>query len=101
MLTTKDIDDLQNFCCKHKMDFVAASFVQSAEDVQFIRRILDEAGGTHVKIISKIENQAGLINFDDILKYTDGVMVARGLWPRFHSHLSRQAHHKNLLQCAW
>ena len=78
VLTTKDIDDLQNFCCKHKMDFVAASFVQSAEDVQFIRRILDEAGGQDVKIISKIENQAGLTNFDEILKYTDGVMVARG-----------------------
>jgi len=78
VLTPKDIDDLQNFGCKHQMDFVAASFVQSAEDVQFIRRILDEAGGKNIKIISKIENQAGLTNFDDILKYTDGVMVARG-----------------------
>jgi pyruvate kinase len=78
VLTPKDIDDLQNFCCKYQMDFVAASFVQSAEDVQFIRRVLDEAGGKSVKIISKIENQAGLNNFDEILKYTDGVMVARG-----------------------
>ena len=78
VLTTKDIDDLQNFCCRYKMDFVAASFVQSADDVLFIRRILDEAGGQDVKIISKIENQAGLTNFDEILKYTDGVMVARG-----------------------
>jgi len=78
VLTPKDIDDLQNFGCKHQMDFVAASFVQSAEDVQFIRRILDEAGGKNIKIISKIENQAGLTNFDDILKFTDGVMVARG-----------------------
>jgi pyruvate kinase len=78
VLTEKDIDDLQNFCCKNEMDFVAASFVQSGEDVLFIRRILDEAGGTKVKIISKIENEAGLQNFDEILKYTDGVMVARG-----------------------
>jgi pyruvate kinase len=78
VLTEKDIDDLQNFCCKNKMDYVAASFVQSAEDVQFIRRILNEAGGYQVKIISKIENEAGLQNFDEILKYTDGVMVARG-----------------------
>jgi pyruvate kinase len=78
VLTAKDIDDLQNFCCLHEMDFVAASFVQSAEDVKFIRGILDDAGGKNVKIISKIENQAGLQNFDEILKYTDGVMVARG-----------------------
>eukprot|EP00294_Goniomonas_avonlea_P005538 CAMPEP_0114562686 /NCGR_PEP_ID=MMETSP0114-20121206/12670_1 /TAXON_ID=31324 /ORGANISM="Goniomonas sp, Strain m" /LENGTH=780 /DNA_ID=CAMNT_0001748405 /DNA_START=69 /DNA_END=2407 /DNA_ORIENTATION=+ len=78
VLTEKDIDDLQNFACKHKMDYVAASFVQSGDDVQLIRRILDEAGGQHIKIISKIENQAGLTNFDEILRYTDGVMVARG-----------------------
>jgi pyruvate kinase len=78
VLTSKDIDDLQNFCCKHEMDFVAASFVQSAEDVKFIRSVLDDAGGKNVKIISKIENQAGLANFDEILKFTDGVMVARG-----------------------
>jgi pyruvate kinase len=78
VLTAKDIDDLQNFCCAHDMDYVAASFVQSAEDVKFIRAILDEAGGKNIKIISKIENQAGLTNFDEILKYTDGVMVARG-----------------------
>jgi pyruvate kinase len=78
VLMAKDIDDLQNFCCKHGMDFVAASFVQSKADVDFIRRILDEAGGQHVKIISKIENQAGLVHFDEILEATDGVMVARG-----------------------
>ncbi|GFH12675.1 pyruvate kinase [Haematococcus lacustris] len=60
------------------MDFVAASFVQSKADVQFIRRILDEAGGQHIKIISKIENYEGLANFDEILEVTDGIMVARG-----------------------
>ena len=56
VLTEKDIDDLQNFGVKNKMDFVAASFVQSKADVLFIRKVLDEAGGQHVKIISKIEN---------------------------------------------
>ena len=60
----QDIDDLQNFACKHKVDFVAASFVQSKDDVLFIRKTLDEAGGHDVKIISKIENMAGLENFD-------------------------------------
>ena len=78
VLTEKDINDVQNFCCKNKMDFIAASFVQTGEDVQLIRSILDEAGGQNVKIICKIENEAGMENFDDILKYTDGVMVARG-----------------------
>ena len=39
VLTDKDINDLQNFCCKNKMDFVAASFVQSKEDVLFIRKV--------------------------------------------------------------
>jgi pyruvate kinase len=78
VLTEKDIDDLQNFGCKKGVDFVAASFVQSREDVEFIRRTLDEGGGTHIKIISKIENQEGLKNFDAILEVTDGVMVARG-----------------------
>jgi hypothetical protein len=46
--------------------------------VRFIRRVLDEGGGHHIKIISKIENSEGLTNFDEILKETDGVMVARG-----------------------
>lgn len=78
VLTEKDINDLQNFACKHSMDFVAASFVQTKADVQLIRKVLDEAGGQHVKIISKIENAEGLKNFDEILELVDGVMVARG-----------------------
>ena len=78
VLTAKDIDDLQNFGCRLGVDFIAASFVQSADDVRFIRRILDEAGGQSIRIICKIENQAGLDNYDKILEETDGVMVARG-----------------------
>ena len=78
VLTDKDIEDLQKFACAHNMDFVAASFVQSAADVQFIRRILDEAGGQKIRIISKIENLEGLNNYDEILRESDGIMVARG-----------------------
>ncbi len=52
--------------------------VQSKADVEFIRRVLDEAGGHRVQIIAKIENSAGLVNFDEILQAADGVMVARG-----------------------
>lgn len=66
VLTEKDINDLKEFACKHKVDYVAASFVQSAADVCFIRSVLDEAGGFDIKIISKIENQEGLNNFKEV-----------------------------------
>ena len=77
VLQAKDIDDLQNWAVPHKVDFIAASFVQSAEDVHFIRKVLGPEGAA-IKIISKIENQEGLDNFDEILEATDGIMVARG-----------------------
>eukprot|EP00931_Biecheleriopsis_adriatica_P064409 TRINITY_DN391_c0_g1_i2.p1 TRINITY_DN391_c0_g1~~TRINITY_DN391_c0_g1_i2.p1 ORF type:complete len:502 (-),score=165.15 TRINITY_DN391_c0_g1_i2:416-1702(-) len=77
VLQEKDIDDLVNFGVPQKVDFVAASFVQSAADVKMIRETLGEAG-KDIKIISKIENQAGIENFDEILAETDWVMVARG-----------------------
>merc|ERR1719487_1772575 len=77
VLQPKDIDDLQNFAVPKKVDFIAASFVQSAADIHFIRGILGQAG-KDIKIIAKIENQEGLDKFDEILAVTDGVMVARG-----------------------
>ena len=63
VLQPKDVDDIQNFGVPQGVDFIAASFVQSAEDVQVIRDTLGEAGAS-IKIISKIENQEGLENFD-------------------------------------
>merc|ERR1719487_389960 len=77
VLQPKDIDDLQNFGVPHKVDYIAASFVQSADDIHFIRKTLGE-GGKDIKIIAKIENQEGLDKFDEILSVTDGIMVARG-----------------------
>lgn len=77
VLQEKDIKDLLEFGIPQGVDFVAASFVQSAADVKFIRSTLGTKG-RHIKIISKIENQEGLINFNEICKETDGVMVARG-----------------------
>ena len=59
------------------IDFIAHSFVRSADDLKEIQAILDERG-SHLKIISKIENQQGVDNLDDILTYCYGVMVARG-----------------------
>jgi pyruvate kinase len=77
VLQDKDKDDIVNFGIPHKVHFVAASFVQSAADVKLIRDTLGEAG-KGIKIISKIENQEGLINFDEIAEASDGIMVARG-----------------------
>lgn len=76
-LTEKDVDDLTNFGLVHGIDFIAASFVRKASDIDYIRQVLGEKGA-HIKIISKIENQEGLENFDEILQKTDGIMVARG-----------------------
>lgn len=76
-LAEKDINDLK-FGCEQGIDFVAASFIRKAEDVLAVRKVLCENGGENVKIISKIENQEGLNNFNEILEVTDGVMVARG-----------------------
>ena len=59
------------------MDYIAASFVQKAEDVLAIRKVL-EAAGSGMGIISKIENQAGFTHIDEIIEVSDGVMVARG-----------------------
>ena len=60
------------------VDFIAASFVRSKEDVIAIRNLLDYHGGYDIKIISKIENIQGVNNFDEILKHSDGIMIARG-----------------------
>lgn len=59
-------------------DFVAASFVRSARDVEEIRKLLDSHGGEAIQIISKIENKEGVDNIDEILKVSDGIMIARG-----------------------
>jgi len=76
-LKEKDIKDLIDGC-KEDFDYIAASFVRDANDVVEIRKVLDQNGGEKIKIISKIENQEGIDNFQEILKVTDGVMVARG-----------------------
>ena len=73
----KDKNDLVNFAIPQGCNFIAASFVQKADDVREIRSILGPRG-RHIKIISKIENQAGLQNFDEILAESDAIMVARG-----------------------
>ncbi|VFP86496.1 pyruvate kinase PykF [Candidatus Erwinia haradaeae] len=66
------------FGCKQDVDFIAASFIRRCSDVMNIREHLNSHGGEHIQIISKIENQEGLYNFEKILNVSDGIMVARG-----------------------
>ena len=76
-LTEKDVDDIR-FGVENDFDFIAASFVRRAADVEAVRAVLHECGGDDVKIIAKIENQEGVDNLDEILQAADGIMVARG-----------------------
>ena len=76
-ITEKDKSDLI-FGIEQGIDFVAASFIRKAQDVFEIRRILEENGGSSIRIISKIENREGVDNIAEILSASDGIMVARG-----------------------
>lgn len=66
------------FGIEHDIDFIAASFVRCGEDVINMRKFVDYHGGHAIRIISKIENNEGVEDFDSILDLSDGIMVARG-----------------------
>jgi pyruvate kinase len=76
-LTEKDIGDIK-FGIELGVDFIAASFVRRASDVLEIRELLERHDARQIHIISKIENQQGVDNLDEILEVSDGLMVARG-----------------------
>ncbi len=76
-LSKRDEEDII-FGIENDVDFIAASFVRSKEDIISLRKFVDYHGGHDIKIISKIENIEGVENFDEILHYSDGIMVARG-----------------------
>ena len=73
----KDRSDII-FGIEKGIDLIAASFVCRPSDVLTIRKLCADNGGSHVQIFSKIENRMGVNNFDEILKVSDGIMVARG-----------------------
>ena len=75
-LTEKDKKNIL-FAIENNIDFIAHSFVRSADDVKAVQDILD-AHGSDIKIISKIENQEGVDNIDEIIQASYGIMIARG-----------------------
>ncbi len=66
------------FAIKHGFDFIAMSFVRNKENIKELRDLLEANNGSHIQIISKIENQEALDNLEEIVMHSDGVMVARG-----------------------
>lgn len=76
-VTERDVVHI-NFGIQNNVEIIAASFVRKAEDILEIRNILEEANASHVQIISKIENEEGMLNLDAIIEASDGIMVARG-----------------------
>ena len=76
-LSEQDKNDIL-FGLENGIDFVAASFVSTREDVQSIRDLLDQNGGRDVDLIAKIENRSGVDHIEEICEVADGIMVARG-----------------------
>ncbi len=73
----KDVVRELGFAAENDVDYIAASFIQSADDIYKMREILIE-NGVNIPIIAKIENKAGVENLEEIVSAADGIMVARG-----------------------
>lgn len=76
-ISQRDKEDIA-FGVKENVDFIAASFVRSADDVVQLREYMNSCGGKDIGIIAKIENADGVENIDEILHSVEGIMVARG-----------------------
>ncbi|GBG97244.1 pyruvate kinase [Lactococcus termiticola] len=76
-LAERDEADIR-FGLQQGLNFIAISFVRTADDVHAVRRILEETGNSHVQLFPKIENQQGIDNIDSIIEAADGIMIARG-----------------------
>lgn len=77
MMTAQDMEDIR-FGCHHGIDLIAASFVQSAEHVMAIKKLVESEGKGEIAIIAKIENRFGVQHIDSIIQAADGIMIARG-----------------------
>ena len=76
-LKDKDIADLKT-ACEHDYDYVAMSFARNKDDIDQVRKVLDENGGKDIKIITKVENVEGLEHMEEIVENADVQMIARG-----------------------
>lgn len=76
-VTEKDIEDIK-FGCEQDIDFIAASFVRSADNLLTIKKLLSEQRRSDILVVAKIENREGVQNFDSIVQAADGIMIARG-----------------------
>lgn len=76
-MSNRDRSDIA-FACDIDADFIAASFTRRADDVVQIRQELERHNNHKIRIIAKIENAEGVSNIDEIIKVSDGIMVARG-----------------------
>ena len=93
-ITERDRADIL-FGLKEGIDYIAASFIRNGAAVREIRELCRENGGEHVGIFPKIECALGVQNFDEILKASDGIMVARGdlgieIAPELVPHLQKK-----------
>ncbi len=66
------------FGCEQHVNYCSASFVRDKKDIEDIRKIFHEHGGDNIRIISKVENTEAIRNLEEVIKYSDGLMVARG-----------------------
>lgn len=76
-LKEKDINDLKT-ACEHDYDFVAMSFTRGKDDIDQVRKVLDDNGGKDIMIITKVENVEGLEHMEEIVDNADAQMIARG-----------------------
>lgn len=76
-VSEKDRADIE-FGAREGFDFIAASFTRTPDDILAIRAILEKNHGRHIRVIAKIENAQGVANIEDIIRVSDGIMIARG-----------------------
>ena len=93
-LSESDKNDLE-FAAKMGFDFIAASFVRTSADIDYLRKYTQSLGWFDVRIIAKIENVEGVRNIDEILEASDGIMVARGdlgieIAPQLVPHIQKE-----------
>ncbi|MGB2631136.1 MAG: pyruvate kinase [Candidatus Omnitrophota bacterium] len=74
-ISQKDVQDIA-FCEKHAVEYIAQSFVRTKNDILGVRKLLNS--GSRCRIIAKIEDREGIKNIDEIIKASDGIMIARG-----------------------